>query len=86
MRRIDCHVRIKRVRSNYQAALQTVTTLIHLVEQRPEYLYDFNLDLVEMRAVSVQLHDIYFARMFASFESSLRHYCTGGRASGIPSL
>jgi hypothetical protein len=74
MRRLDCHGRIKQVTSNYQTALRTVRTLIRLVEQQPELLRNYGLDLIEMRDVADQLHEIYFSRMFACFESSLRDF------------
>ncbi len=74
MRRFDCHDAIKQTKSSYQTALQTVSALIGIVEEQPQYLYDHNLDLKEMRLLAEQLHDVYFVRMFARFESSLRHY------------
>jgi hypothetical protein len=74
MRRLDCHDRIKRLTSNYETALRTVQTLIRLAEQQPEHLYKYDLDMKQMRAVAEQLHDIYFTRMFACFESCLRDY------------
>jgi hypothetical protein len=74
MRRLDCLSRIKQLTSNYGTALRTVNTMIQFAQQESKYLHNYNLDLVEMRAVANQLHDIYFIRIFASFESSLRHY------------
>jgi len=74
MRRHDCHNAIKEVKSSYQTALQTVNVLIDIVENQPEYLYDNNLSLSELRSLAQELHDIYFSRLFACFESSLRHY------------
>jgi hypothetical protein len=74
MRRFDCHERIKQVERSYHTALQTVLVLIRLAEDQPKYLYDHNLDLREMRALPEQLRDVYFARIFACFESILRDY------------
>ena len=74
MRRIDCHDAIKQVRSNHQNTLQTVNLLLTLVSQQPELLFDANITVAQMRAFAAELHDVYFARMFACFESSLRHY------------
>jgi hypothetical protein len=74
MRRLDCHDRMRRVKRDYSTVLQTVRALIRLVEQNHKYIKIYNLDINEMRAVGGQLHDIYFTRMFASFESSLRHF------------
>jgi hypothetical protein len=74
MRSIDCNSRIKQVKGRYQAALQTVRVLIGLVSEQPELLFSRNLDLGVIRSLEQELHDIYFVRMFASFESSLRHY------------
>ena len=48
--------------------------MIQLAEEQPEYLHDYDLDLIEMRTVAAQLHDLYFSRVFAHFESCLRHY------------
>jgi hypothetical protein len=74
MRRLDCHDRIKQVMRSYQNALRAVEVLIRLAVQQPRYLRDENLDLSELRALPKELHDVYFARMFAYFESDLRHY------------
>ena len=74
MHRLNCHNAIKQVRRSYQTALQTVNVLMGIVIERPEYLYDHNLSLTDLRALAEGLQDIYFARMFACFESSLRHY------------
>jgi hypothetical protein len=74
MRRLDCHTRIKEVRDRYHTALRTVNLLIGLATQQPDYLYENDVTLTEMRALVAELHDVYFARMFACFESSLRHY------------
>jgi hypothetical protein len=74
MRRLDCHGRIKQLASNYRTALRTVRTLILLAERQPEHLHNYDLDLIEMREVAAQLHDIYFSRIFTCFESCLRHY------------
>lgn len=74
MLRLDCHDRIKQVKSRYETARQTVNMLISLVKQQPQYLYDNNLSLMELQALEEELHSVYFIRMFACFESSLRHY------------
>jgi hypothetical protein len=74
MRCSDCHDRIKLVQRNYETALRIMTAMISLVEEKPEYLRIYHLDLIEMRALAEELHDAYFVRMFAAFESSLRHY------------
>ena len=74
MRRLDCHHRLKQVRSSYEAALRTVTVFIGIAEQQPKLLYDNDLDLIEVRNFATELHDIYFVRMFACFEAAIRHY------------
>lgn len=74
MRRLDCHNALKQVLSSYRTARRTVHVLIEVVIHQPDYLYNNDLTLADMRAFANELHDIYFARMFASFESSLRHY------------
>jgi hypothetical protein len=48
--------------------------LIRLAVEQPRYLRDEKIDLGEIRALPKELHDVYFARMFACFESDLRHY------------
>jgi hypothetical protein len=72
--RIDCHDRIKQVKASYITALQTVNVLRRLVELQPDLRYDYELDLSEMRNLERELHDAYFVRMFARFESSIRHF------------
>jgi hypothetical protein len=42
--------------------------------EQPEHLETSGLELNRLRALAADLHDIYFARMFACFESSLRNY------------
>lgn len=74
MRRLDCHDRIKQVKGSYRTALQTVNVLVELAEQQPQLVSQHDLNVAALRALARELHDIYFARMFASFESSLRHY------------
>src|SRR5438067_626672 len=74
MLRLDCHNRIKQVKSSHDAALQTVKVLIQIVISEPDYLYDNDLSMSALRGLLDELHDVYFARMFACFESSLRHY------------
>src|ERR1700686_2776447 len=74
MRRIDCHNAIRQVRSSYETALRTVNVLIEIVKNQPEYLYQDELSLAELRALPGELQAVYFVRMFASFESSLRSF------------
>lgn len=73
MRRTDCHDAIKQVMSSYEMAVRTVNAVIGIVVRQPDYLKDDDLSLVELRLLAGELHDIYFTRMFASFESGLRH-------------
>lgn len=84
MRRMDCHDRIKEVTRGHEAAVQTVQLLILLVTAQPALLFRGDLDLPELRVLVPQLHDIYFVRMFASFESSLRHYWRTGIRDSKP--
>jgi hypothetical protein len=74
MHRLDCHGRIKQAERSYKTALQTVSAFIALAEQQPELVLDNDLNLPELRALATELHTVFFARMFACFESSLRHY------------
>lgn len=74
MRRLDCHNRIKEVKSNHQIALKALNLLIAIVTARPQYLYDNDLSLVTIRVLLEELNDSYFVKLFACFESSLRHY------------
>lgn len=74
MRRLDCHESVKHVERGYETALQSVRALIRIVIESPAYLDANNINLAALRNLEVELHDLYFVRMFASFESSLRHY------------
>jgi len=74
MRRQECHDRIRQVTGSYQTVLHTVQVLIRLGERQPQNLYEYNLSLTDLRRVLVELHDLYFARTFACFESSIRHF------------
>jgi hypothetical protein len=74
MRCLDCHARVKQVQRSYEAALQTVNLVIAMVESDPDILYENDINIRDLRAIGQELHDAYFARMFAYFESSVRHY------------
>ena len=74
MRRGDCHDGIKGVRLRFELARQTIRTFREIARQRPELLHDRDLDEARLVALKQELHDVYFTRMFASFESSLRHF------------
>lgn len=45
-----------------------------IVESDPAILYRNELELSAIRALESELHSVFFARLFASFESALRHY------------
>ena len=80
MRRLDCHDRIKQVKSSYQTALQTVTVLIGFVENQPRLLGDHNLNLSEMRALVAELHDVVSSAVpegALGFRSALHHTFEG---------
>ncbi len=74
MRRLDCHSGMSAVKRSYQTALQTVGAFLSLAEANPEHLYDNELTLPAIRDLLTELHYVFFARLFAAFESSLRHY------------
>jgi hypothetical protein len=76
MRRLDCHDRIKQALSSYQTALRTVEAMITIVISQPQQasLLDRHFALPDLRSLAAELHDIYFTRMFACFESGLRDY------------
>jgi len=76
MRRLDCHGRIKAVRSRYHAARRALTVTIRLAEQQPGLLFENELDIGDLKMAANELEEIYFTRMFAAFESSLRDYWT----------
>ena len=82
MRRIDCHDNIKRVKSLFEAALAMIDELIRIARNEPEVLNRLDVDLSDMISVRYQLHDIYFARLFACFETSLRHYWQSVKKNG----
>ena len=78
MRRLDCHDAIKQVLTSYETARLAVDALIRLSTEQPKYLDISGLDLSSLRSLAAELHDIYFARMFARFESCLRNYWRSG--------
>ena len=41
--------------------------------EQPDLIWNYGLDLGEMRGLANELQDIYFVRMFACFECSIRH-------------
>jgi hypothetical protein len=74
MRRSECHDRIEEVRQSYQTARQIVKAFIEIATEQPKYLSGYGVSLQALRDLEAELHDIYFARVFACFESSLRHF------------
>jgi hypothetical protein len=76
MKRLDCHSRIKRAKANYDTAHQAVSVFITLVENDPGILYDNGLELNTLKVMLATLHEVYFAHMFACFETSIRHFWT----------
>lgn len=74
MNRFDCHDAIKQTTRNYRATLQTLKAFIAIAVLQPRYLESNDLTVAELRELANELHDVYFARIFACFESCLRHY------------
>lgn len=74
MRRLDCHDRLKAVMGSYETARRTLAVFIAIVESDPAILYRNDLELSGIRALERELHSVFFARLFACFESALRHY------------
>jgi hypothetical protein len=74
MRRQSCFHRLEEEVDSYRTVLKTVNVMIRLAESDPDYLGVNELELRTLRALPPELHDVYFARMFACFESDLRHY------------
>lgn len=70
--RIDCHIRLKRVKRDHETAVRTVTVFISIAQSRPSVLYENHLQLPDVRTFAEELHSFYFIRMFACFESSVR--------------
>lgn len=74
MRRESCYRRINQVVLSYRTALQMVEVLIRLARNEPKYLHVNKLELSALQPLPGELHDVYFVRVFACFESDLRHY------------
>jgi hypothetical protein len=74
MRRLDCHDQLKQVSRHYSTSIRAMKTLVDLCQENPDHLRRGKLDLIELREVATQLHEVYFVRLFASFESILRNY------------
>lgn len=74
MRRTDCFDRVQAAVAHYRTVLKTVNVLIRLAEVQPGLLQRNRLQLSALRALPAELQDVYFARIFACFESDLRDY------------
>lgn len=74
MIRANCHDAINDVKRSYGTAIQTVRAVVQIVREQSAYLVRFGLALHEIQTVAAGLHDLYFVRMFACFESALRDY------------
>jgi len=72
MRRLDCHARIKQVKDECHTVLKTLKAFIEIAAVQPKVLYENDLSLREIRSLEQGVHDVYFVRMFACFESTLR--------------
>jgi hypothetical protein len=84
MRRESCFDRIDEVHRNYHTVLKTVKVLIRLARNDPKYLYVNNLQMNALQALPEALHDVFFVRIFACFESDLRHYWRATRRDTKP--
>jgi hypothetical protein len=85
MLRLDCHTRLKQVKGSYDTALQTVNVLMGIVRSDPTILYANDLKMADIQALAIELHKVYFTRLFACFESSLRLYWQTIRPGRRPS-
>jgi hypothetical protein len=74
MRRLDCHERLKQVYRNYQSSREISLIFTKIIKDNPQHLNDSDLTLGRVGDLAGELHDLYFARMFACFESILRDY------------
>lgn len=73
-RRTDWHDRIKQAERDCRNALRAMDLLINVCRNQPSYLQREDFALSDLRIVGRGLHDLYFVRMFAAFESCLRSY------------
>jgi|SRR5579864_5339407 len=74
MHHFDHHTSLKQVESRYETAIRAIEALKKILQEQPKYLKKFDLDLIELAALHSELHEIYFTRLFARFESTLRGY------------
>lgn len=74
MRKYEWHERLKEVLRNYETALRTVEVFRRLAASNPDLLFDNDLSLREIDDVLHQLGVLYFTRLYACFESALRHF------------
>ncbi len=78
MRRLDGHDQLKQVSRSYSTASRAIQLLNELCRENPNHLRRGNIDLIQLLEVSTQLHEVYFVRLFANFESILRDYWKEG--------
>jgi hypothetical protein len=74
MLRKDCYRSMVQVSLSHRTALQAVALLIRLARDEPRYLRRSSLNLGSLQDLLDELHDVYFIRIFACFESALRHF------------
>ena len=74
MRRLDCHTRIKQVKDDYHVVYRALSTFVRIATQQPHMLHDNDPPMEKITALIDDLRNVYIVRMFARFESDLRHY------------
>lgn len=82
MNRFDCHDRLKEVAQRYVLAKEVLANAVELISRDASLL---EASVPTLNELSSELESLYFVRLFAVFESTIRHYWLNTVRSSRPS-
>jgi len=74
MSRDECYDKLTEIALNQELAERALVALIAIARDHPRMLRDKKLTSQNLGLVQAEFHDLFFVRMFASFETSLRSF------------
>jgi len=74
MRLHDCHKRLKEVVRSYGTALKTINAYVAIVRHEPKRLVELDMKFADVAGLPLEIRDLYFVQLFATFESIVRNY------------
>lgn len=78
MRLLDCYARLSTVKRSHSTARAAVGAYLSLAGSNPDHLRDFDITIRDVQQFAAELDEMYFLRLFSSFESCIRDYWRSG--------